>query len=105
MPKFVSIYITCPIKEAKKIASSLVKKKLAACVNILSCRSVYRWKGKMVQDKESVLFVKTKSSLFSAIEKEVRKLCSYSVPCILLLEIKKGHGPYLRWVEGETKKT
>ena len=105
MPKFASIYITCPIKEAKKIASSLVKKKLAACVNILSCRSVYRWKGKVAQGRESVLFVKTKSSLFSAIEKEVRKLCSYSVPCILLLEIKKGHGPYLRWVEGETKKT
>ena|SRR3989344_2384315 len=105
MARFASIYITCQRKEAKKIASSLVKKKLAACVNILPCRSIYRWKGKVAQGRESVLFVKTKSSLFSAIEKEVRKLCSYSVPCILLLEIKKGHGPYLRWVEGETKKT
>lgn len=104
MPKFASIYITCRRKEAQRIASTLVQKKLAACVNILPFRSIYNWKGRVVQDKESALFVKTKSALFSAIEREVKKLCSYKVPCILLLEIKKGHVPYLRWVEKETSK-
>ncbi len=102
--KYADIYITCKTSEAGKIARTLVQKKLAACVNILPCKSIYKWRGKVVQDKESVLFVKTKSSLFPAIEGEVKRLCSYSVPCILLLEIKKGHAPYLRWIEKETDK-
>ncbi len=101
--KFADIYITCKRKEARKIASTLVKKKLAACVNIFPCTSIYRWKGKIVEDKEAALFVKTKFSLFPAVEKEVKRLCSYSVPCIILTEIKKGHAPYLKWIEGETR--
>ena len=102
--KYADIYITCKSGEAGKIARTLVQKKLAACVNILPCKSIYRWKGKIVQDKESILFVKTKTSLFGAVEREVKRLCSYSVPCILLTEIKKGHKPYLEWVEKETRK-
>lgn len=103
--RYADIYITTKPKEAKKIAKELVKKKLAACVNILPIRSVYRWKGKIVEDKEAALIVKTKASLFKEIEKEVRKLCSYEVPCILMNRIEKGHKPYLDWLEKETKVT
>jgi len=102
--RYADIYITCKTKEAPGIARSLVQKKLAGCVNILPCKSIYRWKGKIVEDKESILLVKTKASLFRAVEKEVKRLCSYSVPCILLTEIKKGHRPYLKWIEEETRK-
>ncbi len=100
--KYADIYITVKSKEARKIADTLVKKKLAACVNIFPITSIYRWKGKIVQDKESALFVKTKAHLYEDIEKEVKKLCSYEIPCILLSEIK-GHKPYLNWLKKETK--
>ncbi|MBU2496437.1 MAG: divalent-cation tolerance protein CutA [Nanoarchaeota archaeon] len=101
--KYVDIYITANKKEAKKIAKELVKKKLAACVNIFPITSIYKWKGKIIEDKELALFVKTKYTLFKDVEKEVKRLCSYDVPCILLSEIKKGHKPYLKWLKKETK--
>ncbi len=102
---YADVYITAKPKEAKKIAKELVKKKLAACVNIIPCRSIYSWKGKIFDEKERVLIAKTKSSLFKDIEKTVKQLCSYDVPCILLSRIEKGNLPYLKWIEEETKVT
>lgn len=100
--EFVDVYITTKPSEAKKIARELVKKRLAACVNIFPIRSVYRWKGKLFEEKEIALVVKTRKQLFKKIEKTVKSLCSYDVPCILLSKIEKGHKPYLDWIRKET---
>lgn len=97
--EFVDVYITTKPSEAKKLAKELVNKRLAACVNIFPIRSVYRWKGKLFDEKERALIVKTKMQLFNKIEKTVKDLCSYDVPCILLSKIEKGHKPYLNWMK------
>ncbi|MBI3412864.1 MAG: divalent-cation tolerance protein CutA [Candidatus Aenigmarchaeota archaeon] len=97
--------ILCTSKraEAKKIAAVLVKEKLAACVNIVPVDSVYRWKGKLVKNRESLMVIKTKSSLFNRLKKRIRSLHSYTVPEIIELKISKGDKKYLRWVGLSTR--
>ena len=100
----IFIYITCPNKkEAKKIGLFLIKKRLAACCNIFPIESIYWWQNKIVKDKEAVLIVKTLKKNFKKIEKEVKKLHSYTVPCILEIPIIKSSQDFLNWLEKEIK--
>jgi len=100
----ILIYITCPNKEeAKKIGLFLIKKRLAACCNIFPIESIYWWQNKIVKDKEAVLIVKTLKKNFKKIEKEVKKLHSYTVPCILEIPIIKSSQDFLNWLEKEIK--
>jgi len=100
----IFIYITCPNKkEAKKIGLDLIKKRLAACCNIFPIESIYWWQKRIVKDKEVVLIVKTLKKNFKKIEREVKRLHSYAVPCILEIQIKRGNLKYLKWLERETK--
>jgi periplasmic divalent cation tolerance protein len=85
--------------EARKIAKQLVESKLAACVNITQpVRSVYRWQGKLVEDKEFVLLVKTSRELFPAVRAQIAKLHSYTTPEIICLPIIDGSTDYLNWL-------
>ena len=103
--KFSAVYITTKNKtEAQKIANELVKAKLAACVNIIGkIDSIYRWEGKIESAKETLLIAKTKKTLVSKLIKKVKKIHSYSCPCIVSLPISKGNLDYLKWIDQETK--
>ena len=58
------VLITCgKEEEANKIARKLVEDKLAACVQIMPIKSIYTWKGKICEDAERLLFIKTKPEL------------------------------------------
>ncbi len=97
----VLAYITCKNKkEAKEIASSLLNKKLIACANIFPIESMYRWKGKIQNDREVVLLAKTTSAKFKQVEKETKKMHSYEVPCILKINAKVNK-EYGEWLKGE----
>lgn len=86
-------------REAKKIARRLVEERLAACVNItLSVESVYRWKGKVTEDREYLLLIKSSRELFQEIQAAVRKLHSYTTPEIICLPIVDGSADYLDWI-------
>ena len=98
----IFIYITCKNKgEAQKIGLALVKKRLAACCDIFPIDSIYWWNNKIVKDKEMVLILKTLKKNFAIIEKEVKKLHSYNVPCILEIPVGKVNSEYLRWLNKE----
>lgn len=97
--KNIIIFITTgKLKEAKTIATSLVEQKLAACVGILPQNSVYRWKGKIVEDNEYLLLIKTQQDQFNNIRQVVLSLHSYEVPEIISIVITEGHKPYLDWI-------
>lgn len=98
--KYSLIYITCKNqKEAQRIAKIIVDKKLAACANIFpKIQSYYHWQGKKVWDKESVLILKTKNLKVQKIIKEVKKIHSYTTPCILVFGIKEGNLDYFKWL-------
>ena len=84
----------------EKIGNTLVEEKLAACVNITSeIKSVYFWKGKVEEDKEHLLIIKTRKDKFESLEKRVKEIHPYEVPEIVALSIILGSKDYLNWID------
>jgi periplasmic divalent cation tolerance protein len=104
MEDFIVILVTASSEEeAKKIAQSLVEKRLVACVNIIKdVQSVFRWKGKISDEKELLLIIKTRKKLYKNVEEEIKTLHAYEVPEIIALPIISGSKDYLYWVDSET---
>lgn len=91
-------------RECCKIARHLVDVRLAACVNISpAVLSIYRWEGKVQEEKEFQLLIKTTRDLFPEVRKEILKAHSYKIPEIICLAIVDGSPEYLNWV-GESVK-
>jgi periplasmic divalent cation tolerance protein len=105
MTEHIVVYVTAPTEEeAGKIARSLVEDKLAGCVNIVkNMRSIYRWQGKIEDEAEVLMIVKTRKEHFAYIREMVKQLHSYSVPEIIALPIVAGSEDYLTWLKEETK--
>ena len=102
--QYCSIYITTGDEdEARRIGRTLVAERLAACVNILPIKSIYRWEGDVEEEGEMVMFVKTRDELADQVIERVKELHSYEVPCIVSLPITKGNPDYLKWIEESTK--
>uniref|UniRef100_A0A8C8VNQ8 CutA divalent cation tolerance homolog n=1 Tax=Pelusios castaneus TaxID=367368 RepID=A0A8C8VNQ8_9SAUR len=93
-------FVTCPSEQvAKEIARALVEKHLAACVNIVpQITSIYEWKGKIEEDGEVLLMIKTRSSRIPALTDLVRSMHPYEVAEVIALPIEQGNAPYLQWV-------
>lgn len=97
--EIVAVCITCPEKDAARIARSVVERRLAACVNIVpTVRSVYRWKDAICDESESLLVVKTTRDRFDALKAGVLEVHPYEVPEVIALPVIAGHAPYLKWV-------
>ncbi|WP_038057437.1 divalent-cation tolerance protein CutA [Thermodesulfobacterium hydrogeniphilum] len=106
--KLILVYVTCSSEEeAKKIAKALLENKLSACVNIYTnVISMYWWEGKIEESKESILFIKTRSSLYEKVKQKILELHSYTCPCIVQLsEIKEGIECFINWLFKETEKS
>jgi periplasmic divalent cation tolerance protein len=88
---------------AERLAELVIEKKLAACVNILACRSVYRWKGAVQRDEEHPMLIKTSAERYPALEKALREGHPYELPEIIAVPIERGLPAYLAWVAAETK--
>ena len=104
-PENIVVYITAPSEDAAAvIAHALVEQKLAACVNIVrDIRSIYSWQGKIEDDAEVLMIVKTQSKHFDALSEKVKELHSYDVPEIIALPILKGSDDYFKWIKASTK--
>ena len=86
-------------EQALDIAHHLVENRLAACVNILpGVRSVFRWKGKVNDDGEYMLIVKTVESRFAAVQKAMAELNAYELPEILGFPAAFADEAFGRWV-------
>ena len=85
--------------DAAELARTLVDERLAACVNILpAMTSVYRWQGKVEQDHEQQMVIKTASDRVAALEARLRQLHPYELPEFLVLQVSGGSEAYLAWV-------
>ncbi|MCM8776205.1 MAG: divalent-cation tolerance protein CutA [Candidatus Omnitrophica bacterium] len=90
-------------KVARHLASVLLKKRIASCVNISSgWESHYWWKGKRERAREIMLVIKTRAPLYTDLEKTIRKNHPYTIPEIIAISIQKGSKDYLDWVIRET---
>jgi periplasmic divalent cation tolerance protein len=96
----VLVYITTNDKtQAKTIGRTLVEERLAACANIIDgMESIYWWEGKICEDNESVLIVKTRESILDKLTARVKSIHSYACPCVVALRITGGNEDYLRWI-------
>jgi periplasmic divalent cation tolerance protein len=99
----IIVYSTCgSIEEAERIARQLVESRVAACVQITpGVRSFYRWHGKLEEDEEFRLTIKSRRDLFEPLCAELRKLHSYDVPQILAVPVVDGGANYLEWMDEE----
>ena len=89
-------------QQAEKIAHTLVKEMLAACVNLLpGVTSVYRWEGEVQRDQEWLLVAKTTRQVLDDLVRRVQALHSYDLPEIVALPVVGGNQAYLRWIDGE----
>ena len=104
MAEFNLIYMTAASDdEAMRIGRTLVEERLAACANVIpGMRSLYWWDGRVQDDKETVLIVKTRAELVAALTERVKALHSYAVPCVVALPIEAGNSAYLDWLRSET---
>jgi len=98
---FIVVFITAKnVREANKIATKLIEKKLIACANIVSgVKSVFWWKGKVDKAKEVLLILKSQKRLLPKIIKTVKKWHSYDVPEVIALPIIDGNKDYLDWIK------
>ena len=100
--KVMLILSTVPASESPRIAGTLVTERLVACVNAAPVRSSYRWKGEICNDREELLVMKTRESLFPRVMERLRELHPYEVPEILAVPVWGGFPGYLGWVLEET---
>ena len=95
----IFVYSTFPNrKEAKRVGEGLLQKKLAACVNIFPIDSIYRWKSKVVGNKEAAMIIKTKKENFKKIEKFILENHNYDTPCIIEIPLGRITKKYLNWL-------
>lgn len=95
---FIFVYITNPNKKvARRIAKYLLNNKLIACANIFPIDSLYRWQGKMADEKEFVLIAKTKKENFEKVVREVEKIHPYDIPCIVKIPVSSNK-KYYQWL-------
>ena len=84
---------------ARKIAQTLLKRKLAACINIVPhVSSFFWWQNKIEGAHELLLVIKTTKRQLKKTEQVIRSLHSYQVPEIIGWPIMYGYPPYLKWV-------
>ena len=90
--------------DAQQIASALVERQLAACVNIVEkIESVYRWEGRVAHAAEWLLLIKTTETAFEKVRQAIKELHPYEVPEILSIAVQDGSAEYLNWIEENSK--
>ena len=99
------VLVTTPTPErAAEIARAVVDERLAACGNVVpGLRSIYRWEGKVQDDVEALLVLKTTRARFEALRERILALHPYQVPEVIALAIEAGSAPYLAWIGAETR--
>jgi periplasmic divalent cation tolerance protein len=89
--------------EGETLIRALLDRRLVACGTLLpGARSIYRWEGKIADEQEVVVLLKTRSAVLHAIEKAFAELHPYKVPELLALDVRWGLEKYVGWINDET---
>ena len=102
MTDSIVVLTSCPDEAvAARIAAALLEAGLAACVTRQPVRSMYRWEGRLVDEPEVLLIIKTLARRFSDLEMRLKSLHPYTEPEIIALPIAAGSTAYLSWLAAE----
>ncbi len=102
-PDAVVVLVTAPSAEkAAELGKALVSERLAACASVVpEIRSIYWWEGKVQDEGELLIVLKTTRERFEALRQRVVELHPYQVPEVIALPVEAGSEAYLAWIEGE----
>jgi len=101
---YAMVYVTAPDrKTARAIAQQVLERRLAACANLLPSESLYWWKDRIEEARESVVIFKTRRTLVTRLFAAVRDFHPYDVPCAVSYAMQAGLGPYLEWIGDSTR--
>ena len=90
-------------EQALDVAHALVRARRAACVNIVpNIHSVYRWKGRVCDDGEMLLIIKTRASQFDGVRETIQRVNTYELPEILGYRVDKASPGFAQWIEKMT---
>ena len=89
--------------EAVALVRALLDRRLVACGTVLPAgRSLYRWEGKVADEREVVVLLKTARERLADLERTFEELHPYKVPELLALPVEAGLDRYLGWIDAET---
>jgi len=88
--------------EARRIASAVVERRLAACAQINEIESCYRWKGAVQSEPEWRVLIKSTDAQYEAVEAAIRELHSYELPAIYAVAVDQAFAPYADWIREES---
>jgi periplasmic divalent cation tolerance protein len=92
-------------EQALDIGEALVRRREAACVNMIpAVRSIYRWKGKVCEDGEYLLLIKTLAREYASVAQTIREINSYALPEILSFSLRDADGRFCDWIVGMVEK-
>ena len=102
MNSFCILSTTFPNEaSAKKVIALLLEERLVACAQMMPIQSFYRWEGKLCDEHEVLVFIKTRTLFFDKIEELLSKHYPYMTPQLLQIPIEKGAKAYLQWMDNE----
>lgn len=94
--------VLCTVPDAatgEALGRHLVGERLAACVNLVpGLTSIYRWQGKLQQDAEVLLVIKSRHDRFDALSAAIRAQHPYELPEIIEVPLSDGLPAYLDWL-------
>ncbi len=98
------VLTTCPVKKSKKLVEEILKSRLAGCVlDVCLSKSKFWWKGKIDEEKETLIIFKTRKELVDKLFKKIKELHPYEVPFIGELEVKRVNEEYMKWLKEVTE--
>lgn len=90
-------------EEGLALVRALLERRLVACGTLLQgARSLYRWKGKIAEEQETMILLKTRAARLDGLRVAFEELHPYKVPELLALPVSAGLDKYLEWIDGET---
>jgi periplasmic divalent cation tolerance protein len=96
---FAIVFCTAGSREnAAAIATLLVERRLAACVQLTAIESCYRWNNAVQHEPEVLLSIKTRTERFAAVEACILEVHTYQLPEITMVPLTGGSAAYLRWI-------
>jgi periplasmic divalent cation tolerance protein len=86
-------------EDAARVVRTLVEERLAACGNLLAARSLYAWQGKIEDQRETVVILKTRKQDWTALLSRLHELHPYRVPECIAVRVAAGAPRYMAWLE------
>ena len=103
MSAFRVVIVTIRTDMAEELAHKIMAGGLAACINIAdNVKSIYKWKGEIKSETESILFIKTATKKVEELIHTVKEIHPYEIPEVISMTISEGNPDYLNWVDEET---